>query len=152
MPNAKYKLYEAYGVWEVTTEGDCEGRSTKRLGIHEGYIDEIAFALADKVYYSLTFKRVNPKKLDMTPKRDKVSVTLDIDSGTWEMTSKERVKHFQHMLERAGRTKVFVSDNNIYAAVTFSREEKLTEEEKMLNKLEKAGFDREEVKRAFCKK
>ena len=24
---------KAYGFWEVTTEGDCEGRSVSRLGI-----------------------------------------------------------------------------------------------------------------------
>ena len=27
---------KAYGFWEVTTEGDCEGRSVSRLGIYEG--------------------------------------------------------------------------------------------------------------------
>ena len=23
----------AYGLWEVTTEGDCEGKSTRKLGV-----------------------------------------------------------------------------------------------------------------------
>ena len=33
-----------YGIWIVTTEGDCEGRSTRHLGVFQGYIDDIAFA------------------------------------------------------------------------------------------------------------
>ena len=36
--NAPYD--NPFGIWHVTTEGDCEGRSTRDLGIHEGYIDE----------------------------------------------------------------------------------------------------------------
>lgn len=47
--------YSNYGTFEVTTEGDCEGRSVRHLGTFTGYIDEIAFALADKCYYSLRF-------------------------------------------------------------------------------------------------
>ena len=38
------KEYKNYGTFKVTTEG----RSIKDLGVHTGYIDEIAFALADK--------------------------------------------------------------------------------------------------------
>ena len=40
------KKYTNYGTFKVTTEGDCEGKSTRDLGVHTGYIDEIAFALA----------------------------------------------------------------------------------------------------------
>lgn len=46
-----------YGVWIVSTDGDCEGRSAKRLGIYEGHIDEIALHLADKAMYNLFFSR-----------------------------------------------------------------------------------------------
>ena len=42
---------KVYGLWNVTTEGDCEGRSVRNLGTYEGNIDEIAFALADKCFY-----------------------------------------------------------------------------------------------------
>lgn len=45
--------------WQVTTEGDCEGRTTKDLGDFYGHMVEIAFHLADKVYYSLTFKPID---------------------------------------------------------------------------------------------
>lgn len=46
---------QAYGTWKVTTEGDCEGRSIRDLGTYTGYLDEMAFALADKCCYSLQF-------------------------------------------------------------------------------------------------
>jgi hypothetical protein len=46
------------GYWEVTTEGDCEGRSTRHLGIHRGHICEIALALAGAAEYSLKFEQV----------------------------------------------------------------------------------------------
>lgn len=59
--NAPYD--NPFGIWHVTTEGDCEGRSTRDLGIHEGYIDEIALALADKccsiMRFHLSLQTVN---------------------------------------------------------------------------------------------
>lgn len=73
---------KAYGFWEVTTEGDCEGRSVSRLGIYEGYIDEIALALADRCYYSLCFRPIDPRALDLTPKRKSVEISFDIGSNT----------------------------------------------------------------------
>lgn len=81
-----------YGLWEVTTEGDCEGRTVKRLGIHEGFVDEIAFALGNQCGYSLRFRRIFPDeaKLDTTPKINKVSISFDIKSATWDMTAEER--------------------------------------------------------------
>lgn len=49
-------------MYHVTTEGDCEGRSTTDLGIWEGDIADIAFHLADKSYYSLNFSPISVKK------------------------------------------------------------------------------------------
>lgn len=94
---AAYK--NPYGVWQVTTEGDCEGKSVRNLGIHEGYIDDIAFALAGKEYYSLQFRAVDPHELDMTPKKNTVSVSLDIDSDTWDMKDNELVWFWQAMMK-----------------------------------------------------
>lgn len=65
-----------YGVWAVSTEGDEEGKTFKDLGIYEGYIDEIAFALADKAMYELYFKKGNSPSLNMTPKKKEVAVNL----------------------------------------------------------------------------
>lgn len=66
-----------YGIWEVTTEGDVEGRSTRSIGIYEGYIEEIAFYLADKAYYSLFFKRAEVIQVNPSfHKPTKSSVTI----------------------------------------------------------------------------
>ena len=53
---SRHPYTNPYGLWEVTTEGDCEGRSRKGLGVFEGYLDDIAFYLANKAYYTLEFK------------------------------------------------------------------------------------------------
>ena len=49
-------------LYEVTTEGDCEGRSSRSLGIWEGNISNIAFHLADKMVYSLRFEPITINK------------------------------------------------------------------------------------------
>ena len=88
-----------YGTFNVTTEGDSEGRSTRKLGTFTGYLDELAFALADKCMYSLEFTRHVPSELDMTPKRDSVNVRLSYDSETWDIPAAERVKYFEGLLK-----------------------------------------------------
>lgn len=45
-------------IWQVTTEGDCEGRSMKTLGYFVGGVDEIALHLANQCYYSLSFRKI----------------------------------------------------------------------------------------------
>lgn len=49
-------------LYKVTTEGDCEGRSTNNLGIWHGAIADIAFHLADRMFYSLNFEPVTINK------------------------------------------------------------------------------------------
>ena len=56
------KQYAAYGLWQVTTEGDCEGKTTTNLGVHEGYLDDIAFSLGSRAYYSLQFQKMDKSK------------------------------------------------------------------------------------------
>ena len=48
------------GLWKVTTEGDVEGRTINDLGTYFGNISEIALHLADKAYYGLNFRKVEP--------------------------------------------------------------------------------------------
>ena len=126
--------YSNYGTFEVTTEGDCEGRSVRYLGTFTGYIDEIAFALADKCYYSLRFSLVNPKDLDMTPKRDTVNVSLNIDSGTWDMRSDEIVRYFNELLKDRD---VEILPGTSYASCVITTHKETIEEKraKVLNKL-----------------
>lgn len=82
------------GLWRVTTEGDCEGRTTRQLGVYDGHIADIAARLADRVYYSLTFCPGEPTEDLPTPSHAVVSVCLDIGSGTWAMTKEERTAFF----------------------------------------------------------
>lgn len=49
---------DGYGIWEVSTEGDCEGRTTKALGIYKGHIGDIALILQPEATYSLNFKHI----------------------------------------------------------------------------------------------
>lgn len=48
------------GWWKVTTEGDCEGRTTTDLGTHYGHVCEIALSLKG-CGYSLRFEPVKKK-------------------------------------------------------------------------------------------
>ena len=84
--------HDPYGTWQVTTEGDVEGRSIRHLGTYEGFIDDIAKALASEVYYSLNFKKVGDVKMLPTPEREpgKVSIQLDIGSKTWDLKPEQR--------------------------------------------------------------
>lgn len=108
-----------YGIWQMTTEGDCEGKSTRNLGVYSGRLDDIAFALAGKAMYSLTFKKLDLTVPTLTEGREKVNVVLDIDSGTWGMAAEERVAAVREMLK--GAEDIFVSNGNTYASVTLSR-------------------------------
>lgn len=133
-----------YGTWIVTTEGDCEGRSTRNLGVYVGYIDEIAFALAEKCFYSLYFEKVCTDVPTPTKVLKEVNVTLDINSKTWKLSHNDRVKFFRNMLQNRD---VYVSKGPSYASVILSRTNlektkreialaKLTSEEKSLLGLE----------------
>lgn len=124
--NDKYK--SPYGMWKVTTEGDCEGRSTRELGVYKGYIDDIAFALADHCCYSLKFTAFELEKIPSLDKKiDKVNVCFDIESGTWNMTTPEMKKFFETIF--TGRD-VCVGDGNAYASVMLYRNSKMAEDEK----------------------
>jgi len=76
------------GVWKVTTEGDCEGRSTKNLGTFFGHVADIAAKLHSQSFYSLKFAKVDPAEVDLSaemPEEFECSIVLDINSGTWDM-------------------------------------------------------------------
>ena len=109
------KQLDAFGTWKVTTEGDCEGRTVRHLGEHTGYLDDIAFALADQAYYGLRFDRVVPIKVDGSEKTGtSVSVSLNIDTGTWDMSEAKRVAYFRKLLD--GRA-THVQSGQYYASV-----------------------------------
>lgn len=106
-----------YGLWTVTTEADCEGRSVRNLGVFEGFVDDIALALAKECYYALTFHKVLPKP---APKRtfkktgDEVNIVLDIESGTWRMSPEDRIEYCKKIFKDRD---VAVVRGNVYASV-----------------------------------
>lgn len=77
------------GWWEVTTEGDCEGRSTTKLGIHYGHVAEIALSL--RAGYSLRFVLANaglhPKK--NTPYKI-IQKTVNVSFDCWSHKGGEK--------------------------------------------------------------
>lgn len=111
----------AYGLWHVTTEGDVEGRSITDLGVHEGYLDEIASDLAYKCYYSLQFSLENPNRIPRGTNINSVSIALDIESGTWDMKGPQRVKFVSELLKDR---KVTVTESNYYASVVLNWDKK----------------------------
>lgn len=114
--SAKKMPTSAYGLWRVTTEGDCEGRSTRDLGTHEGFLDEIAFRLAHKQYYSLSFSLIDTKAWPSSGPvmSTKANVVLDISSGTWDMEPARRAEAFRKLLAGRGVT---VRPGNYFASV-----------------------------------
>lgn len=46
-------------IYEVKTYNDCEGRSTKLLGIYQGKVQDIALHLADEAVYHLLIKPIS---------------------------------------------------------------------------------------------
>lgn len=79
LPVKEPKRGKAYGYWAVTTEGDVEGRTVRNLGVYFGYVDEIAFHLADKCYYVLKFSRVKSCDAcapEYTVKKNSVHISL----------------------------------------------------------------------------
>ena len=116
---------DPYGTWEVTTEGDVEGRSTKHLGTFTGFVDEIALYLADKCYYSLQFRKVEPIK-EFNPTRDSVHVSFDIDSKTWDLPRLERVEVMKEVFKNRPVT---IKEGQYYASFLISGV--MTEEDKL---------------------
>ena len=123
----------AYGFWRVTTEGDEEGRNTKELGIYEGYLDDIAFELADSVFYALRFEPIVPKRVDYsTSGKYEINVSLGIESGTWNQPKEDRITYFKDMLSPGG--KAAVEESNYYACVKLVRDRTKAEREQLRRK------------------
>lgn len=135
----------SYGLWKVTTEGDCEGKTTRNLGIYEGNISDIAFYLKDKCEYSLQFSPAEVPTInscDVTHYGN-VHISLDISSGTWNMSPEDIVNYVKVLLNTENREhRITVEPGQYYASVKLvgydSHEEyvrktaleKLTDEEK----------------------
>jgi hypothetical protein len=112
---------EPYGLWKVTTEGDCEGRTIKNIGVYKGFIDEIALYLADQSCYSLKFKKLKQESMIIGAKTMRaVNVVLDIDSKTWDLNAEERVNCLSKVLSKRP---VKISKSNYYASFLIESED-----------------------------
>jgi hypothetical protein len=105
-PAEARKYLSPKGLWEVTTEDDEEGRSTKNLGIWHGHIAEIAFHLAHECFYTLQFRDISDSSVvpftvpdDNTTTFDNVWISLFVDSNTWGMTPEDRAKFIANLLD-----------------------------------------------------
>jgi hypothetical protein len=113
------------GIWEVSTEGDCEGRTTKELGRYEGHVARIAFFLADKAHYGLKFKPVLDYGILIPDKiitnRKYVWVRFGADSKTYNLSPTERAEWFANFLNAKDEIEVHgVYDNaEYYASLPF---------------------------------
>lgn len=110
------------GRWRVTTEGDCEGRSTRELGTFEGHVADIALRLSKECFYSLCFSPAE----DLPPV-DKAgthaSVQLDIGSGTWDLQNGFREEVVKSWMGRGNAENPYhVGPCQYYAAFTVHRE------------------------------
>lgn len=137
-------MYDStYGLWKVETEGDCEGRTKKDIGIYKGYVDEIALHLADKCLYSLMFTKLNIKhKEKYVPVSDKVNICFNIDSNTWNMNSIDRVNEMKTFF--ADRP-CEIEKSNYYGSFVIRNDKKVNKEDiekmKALKKLSKRERD-----------
>lgn len=105
-------------LWEITTEGDCEGRTVKELGTHKGYLVDLAARFADQACYTLYFKAVEAKTLPECKELpvDGVAVALDIKSTTWDLNPQQRALVMQEILSRYSPGSVKVEPGTYYAS------------------------------------
>lgn len=108
-------------IWEVTTEGDVEGKTTVSLGLFQGNPVDIALFLGKKSYYQLQFKK--PKNLEVTivTKEDRQSETVYVYKGIGSAVSREDWALY------AKNNKVSLKEGNYYESLiltdlTFDKE------------------------------
>lgn len=94
-----------YGIYEVRTENDCEGRSTKSLGVYEGFPKDIAYHLRDAVYYNLYIQGSKLEKVRSGNIPDGIEIRLS-GSGVVTITDKraEREKAREKALTKLTQT------------------------------------------------
>lgn len=111
---------EAFGIWHVTTEGDCEGRTTTDLGVHEGYLDQVAFDLAGEAMYTLEFNPPGPKDfMSKIPSLvSQVRVSLGHRFKLYSMAALGRTAFFAELLKDRP---VQVQQSSYYNAVELHR-------------------------------
>lgn len=106
------------GVWRVTTEGDCEGKTVNDLGVHEGSVIDIARKLSGHCYYALCFKKTTKSEEEKRrPERSEVEISFDINSHTWNLKQAERAALFRELFKANGLDPNMVETGSFYASV-----------------------------------
>ena len=106
------EVFKPNGVWNVTTEGDCEGRTTKQLGVHVGHITDIAYYLRGESYYSLHFEKQNlVPAVNQIPKTTEVHVTIKAEKGYYNTNDVKKVigKDRDYLIKSTGFIKKFTA-------------------------------------------
>lgn len=109
------------GAWLITTEGDCEGRTTQTLGVEQGHILDLARKYGRMAMYGLKFKRQAniPEEKGVLP-TDTVHIQLDINSGTWDMKDADRacaIAAWAKQEQPQYQGLIPVTESNYYASV-----------------------------------
>ena len=99
-----------YGLWKVWGDG---GENWYQLGTYLGYVDDIAFALAENQGYNLRFEKVTGEP--PTPEKYLPTVTVVFDGIDEPKDNKKRVAMVAKMLSGRG---IEVKSSTIYNAVT----------------------------------
>lgn len=115
--------FDPEGVWKVTTEGDCEGRSTRHLGTYEGHILDVVRQLAGQAYYQLTFERVKPEVAIRRYKGSRRSVQFHVTGEREKLPSGDSNAQFRALAQhlRDGET---LKEGNYYNAIELAWEVK----------------------------
>ncbi|UXQ89020.1 hypothetical protein Thu_177 [Bacillus phage Thurquoise] len=114
--------FDPEGVWKVTTEGDCEGRSTRKLGTYEGHILDIVRQLAGQAYYQLAFERAKTATVaTKLYKGSKRSVQFHVTGDREKLPSGDSNAQFR-ALEQHTRDGESLKEGNYYNAVELTWE------------------------------
>lgn len=130
-PKKEFKKIKDLGIkgpvgwWRVTTEGDCEGRTTRQCGDHYGHVVEIALSLTNNPYYRYHFHpitdRAAGKRVTRQAVRKEVWIQMDISMGTWSMSNEKRAEWMQEWLDCDEIECLPYGKNCVYYASTMIR-------------------------------
>jgi hypothetical protein len=115
-------------VYEITTQGDCEGRSIENLGLYSGDLASILLYLANKARYSL----------DVTAKDTRPIIHIEKDSPDFKPTAKE--VHFSGV-DFVNATKGRIKPSHYCRCSCLSLEAPEDEVRKILDKLSEEDIE-----------
>ncbi|WP_340032591.1 hypothetical protein NSQ20_12055 [Paenibacillus sp. FSL K6-1122] len=110
--------FDVDGVWEFTTELDCEGRRSRRLGRYEGNLYDGIKLYGSQCYYSLRCKRVGFLSIKNSKPRKK-SVCFNIEDNSIKPSDKKDQLEKLKVSVPVGHT---LKESNQYGCITLEWE------------------------------